>query len=333
MVCNIYDEQLNLAGQLTEFVSLRWQESYIDYGSVMLSVQKSTEVLALFKVNRFIGLSGYDTLAVIKSIDDRNGVITVYAFEAKFLLSDRIYDGTANLNGNIEQKLREVVMEKRQYPFVALGTLHNLTGTGRSQKSHSTLLALSAAWCGLAGYGFRLRHDRANKKLLYEVYAGKDSGIKLSQNFGNVYNIIRTNSEQEYKNVAYVYGGGEGEARVSVVVGDTDATGLDRHEMYIDARDLQRGENQSAEDYENVLRSRGLEKLEEKQRSNTVSFTLATGSGFGETFFLGDTVTVVIPEYNEKVTARITGFTRTLQKNTDTISLEIGVPLIKRLKE
>ena len=75
------------------------------------------------------------------------------------------------------------------------------------------------------------------------------------------------------------------------------------------------------------------EKLEEKRRSNAVSFSLPFNSGFGKTFFLGDIITVVIPEYNEKVTARITGFVRTINNNTDTTNVEIGVPIIRRLRE
>ena len=333
MVCNVYDETLSLAGQITEFVSLRWGERYNDYGSVQLSLRKTNDVLTLFAINRFIGITGEDTLAIIKSIDDRNGTITIYAFECKYLLCDRIYDGTANCAGKIETKLREIIMEKRQYPFVQLGTLNNLSGTARSQRSYNTLFDISAAWCGLADYGFRLRHDKTAKKLLYEVYEGKQSGAKLSQNIGNLYNLIRTKSEQDYKNIAYVGGGGEGANRVFVTVGDTAATGMARHEMYVDARDIQRGEDQTEADYKLVLESRGKEKLEEKRRSNAVSFSLPFNSGFGKTFFLGDIITVVIPEYNEKVTARITGFVRTINNNTDTTTVEIGVPIIRRLRE
>ena len=43
----------------------------------------------------------------------------------------------------------------------------------------------------------------------------------------------------DYANVAVVQGAGEGENRATVTVGLTDATGADRRELYVDARDVQ----------------------------------------------------------------------------------------------
>ena len=61
----------------------------------------------------------------------------------------------------------------------------------------------------------------------------------------------------------FVQGAGEGDERATVWVGDVNATGSDRREMYVDARDVQPedGETSTSQSYLEKLADRGGEKL------------------------------------------------------------------------
>ena len=75
-----------------------------------------------------------------------------------------------------------------------------------------------------------------------------------------------------------VQGAGEGENRATVTVGLTDATGADRRELYVDARDVQpdeeKGETSRSEAYLERLMARGTNKLLEQLRTGSIELTI-----------------------------------------------------------
>ena len=82
-------------------------------------------------------------------------------------------------------------------------------------------------------------YDKAAKKLLFDVYQGAERpNAKFSEPFGNLAHLVLQQSHMDYKNVAYVGGSGRAEERIYTEVGQTSAAGLDRREMFVDARDL-----------------------------------------------------------------------------------------------
>ena len=93
-------------------------------------------------------------------------------------------------------------------------------------------------------------------------------------------------SDTDYANVALVQGAGEGNERATVWVGDVNATGSDRREMYIDARDIKpeedKNETSTSQSYLAKLADRGGEKLLAQLRTGSIEFdvdddTLAGG--------------------------------------------------------
>lgn len=83
----------------------------------------------------------------------------------------------------------------------------------------------------------------------------------------NLSRLESTKNGSSYVSTALVAGEGEGQKRKIIEVGDTEAEGIDRIELYIDARDLQSedenaGTSMSPAAYEKLLKQRGLEKLE-----------------------------------------------------------------------
>lgn len=143
-----------------------------------------------------------------------------------------------------------------------------------------------AANCGL---GIKVNVDMDNFNLIFDVETGQDlsiendnvSNVIFSTDYDNILSFVYMESEIDYKNVAYVAGQGEGIERELVIVGT--ATGADRHEMFVDARDLSE-----------KLEKRGEEKLAEV--NNIQSFTCKINPDgsfkYEDDWNLGDIVTI-----------------------------------------
>ncbi len=331
MECSIYNPSLTRIGFLSNFTSLVWGESYSGAGDFQLVTAKTAHSIPLLTVGNLVGIPTSDTLMLIQSTEDKDGELWAYGCEAKCLLASRVYAGTINVVGKIETALRNAVTASRPYDFLGLAPLRGLSARIKSQRTYPTIFDLSKIWCDTAGYGFRLIHDKAAHKLLYDVYAGVDrTNIKFAENYGNLSNLTRLISETSYKTIAYVGGGGEGADRVFVTAGDDTLTGLARREMYVDARDLQQEEGQTVEEYRELLVNRGLEALEENSRNVEISFDISS-QDFGKTFFLGDRITCVLPEYGAAVNVRIAEYKKIYENNTERVELTLGNPVARRL--
>lgn len=329
MECNFYDRTLTKIGVINDFVSMRWNEQYSDTGGFYLVANKDAEALSLMKVGNFVGVRRYSTLMYIYSIEDKKDQLWAYGAEAKWLLKQRVYDGTLVCR-NVEDTLKTAVMATRPLPIFGVTADAGLTGTLHSQRSYTSLFDMSKAWCDAVGYGFRMVHDRANKELLYDIYSGQvQSNAVFSNKFRNMQNLVRIQSEKQMANVATVLGSGEGDNRIKVTVGDTTATGFDRSEIVIDARDLVFDEETETQtQYEEKLESRGREKLAGLVAIDDITFEV-DASDFGTVFNLGDMIRCSLPEYNLSASTRVTGFTTTYESNVETTMLSLGTPILR----
>lgn len=329
MVCNIFNESLIRIGELSVYQSLVWEEAYQDAGECQLVCAISPAATALLKNGYFVGKKDRSTLWQIKSTEKYEGLLWANGFTVnQTLLYDRIYDGTLN-TGVVETTLRNAVIAKRPAPIVGLSTLRGLEESHVSQHTYPDLFSLSQDLCGQTDLGFRFIHDRTNRMLLFDVYKGENrTNVRFSEDYGNLANLALKQSENDYKNVAYVGGAGDGADRTFVVCGDTDTEGLERHEMFVDARDLSREDGQSLSDYQALLQARGLEKLNEHNKGLTVSFDIASND-FGVKFDVGDTVTALLKSDGLKLYVRIMSAKQTYEKNKRKTQITVGTPIIR----
>ena len=108
-------------------------------------------------------------------------------------------------------------------------------------------------------------------------------------------------------------------------------SGLNRREIYIDARDLQSDSDPdkplTPEQYSAVLTARGKEKLTENQLVQAFSTEVRTYNPtyvYGEDFFLGDTITVIDERLGVTVDAVVQGVQRSVSKAGEGLSLMLG---------
>lgn len=221
----------------------------------------------------------------------------------------------------------------RAIPNYVIGTNLNrglsFTTTGRLQSVSDVLETISFT----SGLGYLVYYDIITSKFVFDVIEGVDrtvgNGVNpvvmFSPEFGNIKSLQFQHSQLGYKNVAVVGGQGDGKDRVFSTVGT--ATGLDRRELFVDARDLATG-----------LTQRGQERLAEYNVNLIMEFdhTQTGPFEYEVDFDLGDYVTVIYPEIAQMNTQIIQIDEYVSPENGWTFKLTVGnnIPdLITALKK
>ena len=105
--------------------------------------------------------------------------------------------------------------------------------------------------------------------------------------------------------------------------GDIEASGADRLEIYVDARDVQPEEGETDEAYVARLEKRGLKKLLECQHIEEVKFEVQDDRAK-----LGDMITVNLSSISLKIQVRVTSEEIVSQRNQTKRSIGLGTPIL-----
>lgn len=169
----------------------------------------------------------------------------------------------------------------------------------------------------MLGYDFGIKEkpiDYDNPAQEVEFYRGRNvsNAVEFSKGFENLLVESYENSNDDERTTAYALGEGEGNVRKKVMIAPS-LQGLERKELYVDARDLQMKITNddgsettlSNEQYEAVLKQRATEKLSERVALLELNGTIDLTSElfvFGRDYFVGDRV---------RITSEIFGLTKT----------------------
>ncbi len=323
----IFNSSLTRVGVLEDYEYCLWTFKYRKVGSFKLEINRyKPNTSYLVKGNILaIYVAGYYRAGIIESISielNKQGKIsenyTICGRSLGGILAERIaMEGTDYIPGYDSQNTyAETAMRhyinvncmnaddaNRDYPLLYLEDPDgerggNVEYDARFQKIDEILEEI----CLASGLGWEIVLDVTNKRMVWQVIEGVDrsygngvnSTVMFSPKFGNIRLISYTDSSLNSKNVAYVAGQGEAEARDVDTVSYLAATytGMDRREVFIDARDL---------DSTDKMLQRGNERLAEMGEETIIEMeNLSTGPfSYGEDFYLGDIVTVNYPDIVE----------------------------------
>lgn len=155
--------------------------------------------------------------------------------------------------------------------------------------------------------------------------------VIFSKTMNNLSSATYEEDETEYCSVAIVAGEGEGTERITLEVGDTAASGIDRIELYVDARDLQSsledGTTMTEDEYRQVLKNRGESHLEDARSFLSFDGTIIDGASsyvYGKDFFLGDYVSVIDNTLGIIATVQISSVTKSLTESGEKIDIVFG---------
>lgn len=318
---DVFDLDLNRVGALRTWISLVWREEYNTLGKFQIEVQQTKGAAALLKPWRYCQMRGRDTVMIIQSIKVSDNRIIAYGAAALWVLERRVSTMVIS-DVNAETGLRNLIMGMTPWPRLELGEVYGVPDKYTNQISDDTVLEYCKKIGAAVDVGVRIR--RSGQRLLFECYKPElNLNARYSDQYGNIADADYTTSEVNTANVAVVAGAGSGNERITVEVGATEATGAERLEIYVDARDVQPEEGESQEAYIVRLEKRGKKKLLEHQHIEEVKFTVQDDRAK-----LGDLITVTLSAVGLKVQVRVTSEEIVSQRNQTKRSIGLGTPVL-----
>lgn len=345
----ILDENFEVLLLIDTFESFIWTERYNECGDFELYTNADEDLIDQIQQGYYVQYRDSEDLMIIESMqvetDYENGNhLTLSGRSVTSILDRRIVwkqtiigtggEGNRTLQEGLKKLLNENLIEpeavdpndldlaRRKVENVIFEDSEDPNITElliRAQYTGDNLLEVIETICKAYEIGFRIYLNSENQ-LAFKLYAGSDRSYGQNENplvifspkYDNISQTSYLESDKTLKNVTLVLGEGEGSAREREVVGD--AEGLDRRELYTDARDIQSEDGEETiptEEYHELLRQRGLEKLAENQASRAFDGEIeATGVFiYGRDFFQGD-ILQVENEFGLQAKVRVTEYIR-----------------------
>lgn len=335
----VLDTSLKTVAVLDMFQSLIWTERYSAYGDFEIYTHVDQSVLEYLKQDYYMWLKESDQTMIIESIriesDAENGNhLTVSGRSLESILDRRIIWKQTIISGNLQNGIKRLLDENIINPSDSSRRVSNMVFEYSSdpaitslkteaQFTGDNLYEVVKKLCDTYCIGFQLTLSDSNQ-FVFKLYAGADRSydqfqnpyVVFSPNFENIVNSNYLESKRSLKTVTLVAGEGEGAARKTVTVSAASGSGngLNRREMYTDARDIASevdGTVLSDSEYSAQLSHRGNESLSENTAVKSFEGQVETTRMFKykEDFFKGDIVQIV-NEYGIESKSRVVEIVR-----------------------
>lgn len=313
------------------YKSFIWTDRYYSYGDFELYTAISEDIFKYIKQDYYLRNRESEHVMIIEKIlissdvEDGNH-ITVSGRSLESILDRRIVWGQKTLSGNLQNGIKTLLNENIISPLDNNRKINNfifeastdpvITGlTIDAQYTGDNLYNVIQKICEERNIGFKVTLND-NKQFVFKLYSGVDRSydqtdvpyVIFSPNFENIINSSYIESRSSFKNITLIGGEGEGAARKYTTVGS--GVGLNRREVFTDARDISSdvgdGVILTNEEYTAKLQQRGKEKLIENPEVISFEGQVETTLMFkyGEDFFNGDVVQIT-NEYGHETKARI----------------------------
>lgn len=327
---NLYllNTSLEIIDVIDTYKSIIWTTRYFTAGDFELYIPVSEKMLNQLRRDYYLVREDDMTQAMIINkiqIDtdvELGNYLIVTGKSLKSILHRRIVWEQTMLQGKVEFCIRQLLddnitnssISERNVTNLVLGTELGTTSNMSSQYTGDNLGEIVENLCKTHGLGYDILLDLEEKLFIFVLYQGADRSYNQTENprviFSNEFdNLLRssyTHDSENYKNVAKVAGEGEGIARKSTVVGT--ASGLNRYELFVDARDVSSNDG-SVDDttYTDMLAERGVEALSETTMTENIEGEIENNHTYvlNQDYFLGDIIEVV-NEYGISMTPRVT---------------------------
>lgn len=343
MEIRVYTPELYRAGQIENHTCLIWTRKFYEPGNFELHAPITPENLELLVAGNIISKKGSSEAGVIEDIEkeesDIKNEITVKGRFLSSYMDRRLIKRTVNFSGYIEVAMRQLLAGVTPIPLVELGPLCGFTDRIEFQATMKNLLSYQSKLARSGAIGFRFRPDFVAKKIIFELYKGKDRTVGQTQNprvifsesYNNLNNAIYKYNSQKLKTLAIVGGQGEGDARTYYTL-DTGATGLELREVFVDAKDIN-PEELTAAQYKAALLQRAQEALNEDIVSESLECETEAEINFTykEDYDLGDIVTVKKKKWGLYMNQRITELQEVYEYGGMYVVPTLGDPLSEKI--
>lgn len=327
----VLDQNLEAIAIVDTYNSLIWTDRYQECGDFELYRSISKELLEYIKQDYYLVNNESEHTMIIEKLlinsdPEEGNHITVTGRSLESILERRIIWGLKTISGNLQNGIKTLLEENIISPKDPDRKIDNfvfeestdpaITELGiDAQYTGDNLYEVIKKICVERGIGFKVTLND-QKQFVFKLYAGVDRSyeqverphVVFSPSFDNIIDSNYIESKSSLKNVTLVGGEGEGSERKYVTVGSE--SGLDRRELFTDARDISSdvgdGKVLTEAEYNAQLEQRGKEDLAEN--TDVVSFEGQAETSrmfvYGRDFFNGDIVQVA-DEYGHEIQARV----------------------------
>ena len=337
MELTIYDTNLDLIGILDTATDIIWHRVFHTAGDFEIHVPVTSDTLSLLKPQFLITKKDTVEFGIIECLvleqSEAGESLKVTGRFGSSLLDRRIIFETQTLNTTVEVAMRSLVsaccitptIPDRIIPQLELGPLMNYPETINIQVTYKNLLLTLRAFSETSGIGFRVRFIPSTKKFRFETFKPFDRSFLQSENprviFSNDYDNLLTStyksSDQERSNLALVGGEGVGEDRKLVLVGSQ--SGLERREIFVNAKDQRLEEGMSLADYNQLLAQKGSESLVPRTEYFEGTVLPNENVTYKTDYDLGDIVTIENSRWDKRIHVRINEITEVSDENGETL--------------
>lgn len=253
----VLDGNLEAIGVIDGYRSLIWANRYDKAGDCELYVEASNENISLLSMGNYLTrYDGADSMTCrIRKIEldtdaEEGNYLIVTGTDTKAMLDQRIVWSMMNADGNLEDFIRSMVnltcinpnLPARKFlktngdPLIQLGNKANFTEVTTEQVTYKNVGGKIREYCQTNKWGYRF--VISNGALWFQLYKGTDRSneVIFSDEYENLSSTKYVDDATNMGNVALVAGSGEGSERSRNVSGY--AEGVDRYEIYVDAKDI-----------------------------------------------------------------------------------------------
>jgi hypothetical protein len=253
----VLDKNLEQIGIIDAYKSLIWANRYNKSGDCELYLEASISNYSLLAEGNYLMRQDDDMVCKIKKIEidtntEEGNFLIVTGYDVKSLLDQRVIWGTMVCDGNVETFIRSMVQQTVCTPalygrqmqkangdqLIFLGDQAGLTEVTTEQVSYKNVGEKIREYCQTFHWGYRVVLSIG--KLWFQLYQGTDrsSEVIFSDAYENLSSTKYVKDKTNMGNVALVGGAGQGSERARNVFGF--ASGTDRYEIFVDAKDIAR---------------------------------------------------------------------------------------------
>lgn len=340
MEIRVYNAGMDLQGIIENQSSLLWRRSFFCPGTFELHAPITSCNIGLLKIGNLVTMYGQDEAGVIEDVEyeetyEKNEITAKGRFLTAYM-GYRLIRGTVNLDTTIELAMRQLLSGVTPIPLVELGELHGFTARVTGQAANKNLLSFMTKLARAGNLGYRFRPDFRRKKIIFETYEGVDRSeaqtrnnrVTFSEKYDNINKVTYRANDQNFANVAYVSGTDAQGNEVTLVVGDTASTGLERREIFVDGSGISAA-GITSEEFCAALRQEGQNTVNADAFCETFSCdTNAQGNFvYRKNYDLGDIVTIKKEAWGMQRTLRITELQEIYEYGSMTVMPTFGNPL------
>ena len=253
----VLDGDLNRIDVVDNYESLLWVSRYNDIGDCEVYLPATDKAIQLLRKGYYLARDDDDMVCRIERVeidtDVENGnYLVVTGYDVKKILDQRVIWSTLTVDGKVEDEIRTMVQTSVCTPALYgrqiknslgqqmfyLGDRANFTEVISEQVSYTNVGKRIREICKKYNWGYKIIVDQ--NKFWFVLYDGEDKSdsVIFSEDYENLRSTKYIDDSSNLANVALVAGEGEGSERMRNVSGFAD--GIDRYEIFVDAKDLSR---------------------------------------------------------------------------------------------